>query len=316
MSRKNLLLHAMQKVIAETGGAHLTREARERIARKFADFVFDAGFTHVVNVMDISGKQFRAYIHKRHLETANVRTLQNEAAILRKILRRGGRKAIADASELSNKALGIAGGSRIGKKTAMSYEEYCRARDAAFDKGRPGIAAILRLEWVLGLRGNEALHARLDVLRRWEREAVNGSILVLEGTKGGRMREVQLFDIDAALAAIREAIEVAERQGGFLIIRANGRPSAGLKQARSIYHGWAKRNRIVPHQARCSFAQNQFDEYERAGLTKREALAATSADLGHGHGRGRYVRSVYDRRNMAAAVIPGADEGEKNPSHK
>ena len=35
--------------------------------------------------------------------------------------------------------------------------------------------------------------------------------------------------------------------------------------------------------------------YRNDGLSEREARAATSLDLGHGDGRGRYIASVYAR---------------------
>jgi len=37
--------------------------------------------------------------------------------------------------------------------------------------------------------------------------------------------------------------------------------------------------------------------YRDAGFSQREAGIATSLDLGHGDGRGRYVASVYVRNS-------------------
>lgn len=36
-----------------------------------------------------------------------------------------------------------------------------------------------------------------------------------------------------------------------------------------------------------------------AGFGEREARAATSLDLGHGDGRGRYIASLYARRVLS-----------------
>lgn len=100
------------------------------------------------------------------------------------------RQAIANAPELSNEALGINGGSRLGTKTSMSSEDFRTFTERAERQGRPGMAALLRLERHLGLRGNEAIHAREDTLRRWKRELqADGRITVLAGTKGGRPAE-------------------------------------------------------------------------------------------------------------------------------
>jgi hypothetical protein len=52
---------------------------------------------------------------------------------------------------------------------------------------------------------------------------------------------------------------------------------------------------------RYAFAQEQYRNYRKAGFSNREALALLSKDLGHGDGRGRYVKSVYLR---------GMDESE------
>ena len=42
--------------------------------------------------------------------------------------------------------------------------------------------------------------------------------------------------------------------------------------------------------------------YRNEGLSEREARIATSLDLGHGDGRGRYVASVYVRKGRFAAA--------------
>ena len=39
-----------------------------------------------------------------------------------------------------------------------------------------------------------------------------------------------------------------------------------------------------------------LDLYQAEGFSKEEAAARTSTDLGHGDGRGRYVREVYGRK--------------------
>jgi hypothetical protein len=44
---------------------------------------------------------------------------------------------------------------------------------------------------------------------------------------------------------------------------------------------------------RYAFAQERVQAYRAQGYSEREARAATSQDLGHGEGRGRYIASVY-----------------------
>ncbi len=294
MSRRTRLYGALQGAISKMGGAHLTEEARERTALKFADVMFERGFTHLAKVEDIGGKHLRLYANVRREQNAGTRTLQNELAHLRCMIRKAGRAQVADAPELSNKALGISGGSRIGTKSALTDAELERVCALANELRRPGLAMVLTLERRLGLRGAEALHAKDDTLARWRMELKrDGRIHVISGTKGGRARFVNIRNVDAALSAIEEAFVIAKAQRGFLVVRSNGEPAGGLKQARSIYHSWVRRAGIQPHAARYAFAKEQLDAYKASGYGEREALVAVSHDLGHGDGRGRWVRSVY-----------------------
>lgn len=295
MSRKNALLANLQALVARMGGAHLTRETRVRTMEMFSEIVFLAGFTHLVSAADIGAKHIRAYVAARLVENMAVRTLQNEMAHLRSLLRLAGRGAMLREPSLSNASLGIGGGSRLGKNTALTDDQLREVLLKAEKQGRPGMAALLNLERWLGLRGAEAIHARTDTLNRWLAELESGGkIEVIEGTKGGRRRFVTVKLLDPAKEAVREAIGVAEGQGGFLVVRADGSASGGLKQARSIYHAWMHRSGIKPHAARYAFVRDQVSAYAQK-LSLREAYIAVSHDLGHGSGRSRWVRSVYMR---------------------
>lgn len=296
MSRKTAFQSAIFGVVASLGGSHLTREARQRTAAKFADVVFDVGYTHLSRPSEICGRHIRAFVESRKRQGIGVRTLQNELSHIRKILRAVGKHALADAHGLRNPALGVSGGSRLGAKSAMSDEDYLAITARAIRQGRPGMASLLSLERALGLRGNEAIHARPDTLARWLRElSEEGRITVLAGTKGGRSRTVRVLDTTVAIASVSTALSVCATQGGYLVVRANGRPAGGLQQARAIYHSWASRTGIQPHAARYAFARKQLDGYLSRGYSAREALMSVSQDLGHGDGRGRWIKCVYMR---------------------
>lgn len=216
MSIKTDLIASIKSVISKMGGSHLTQEAQTRTAEMFVEKIHDGGFTNVRDASDIKGAQLRYYVEERAAEGASTRTLQNETAHLRTILRAAGKFAVADAPELSNRALGIAGGSRLGTKTSMTDEQLADLVELACHQGRPGMAAALKLEYHLGLRGNEAIHARSDTLERWSRELQSaGSVLVLSGTKGGRQRKVTPKNVVAALEAVEYALPIAQRQNGF-----------------------------------------------------------------------------------------------------
>lgn len=296
MSRRTEFHASIVAIMARLGGSHLTREARERTAAKFSRLMYEAGYTHLSHPTDISGKHLRAYVAARKAESPGLRSLQNELSHMRSVLKAAGKQAMARAPELTNQALGISGGSRLGTKTAMSREDFQTITERAERQNRPGMAALLHLERRLGLRGNEAIHARPDTLHRWEREIqANGRITVLAGTKGGRPRTVTVHDLPGALAAIAAAQSVCLAQGGYLVVRADGLPAGGLLQARRIYHSWAHRSGVQPHSARYAFARDQLHGYIAQGYSAREALMAVSHDLGHGDGRGRWVKSVYMR---------------------
>jgi len=298
MSRKTTLIGNMKAFARACGGAHLTHEARGNTISMFAAFAVEVGYTHMQQVADIGVKHIRAYVEVRLAAGISKRSLHNEMAHLRAILKRAGCFPAAWKTILSNKSLGLSGTSRQGTKVALSVEEYEGVRALALVQGRPGMAALVGLGFYLGLRANEAIHARTDTLERWLRELrANDTVEVLAGAKGGRSRIIHPVAVEAAIHMVEEALAVAKHQGGYLVLRASGRAAGGLKEARSIYHGWAHRAGFEPHAARYAFAQCQIDGYIARGFAQREAFIATARDLGHGDGRGRFIRSVYGRRS-------------------
>jgi hypothetical protein len=110
---------------------------------------------------------------------------------------------------------------------------------------------------------------------------------MIEGTKGGRMRDV---------AAVRCALEILEASGRrYLLACAKGVETTGLEQAVRVYSKFCSRAGLQSHAARYAFAEERMQAYRNEGYSQREARIATSLDLGHGDGRGRYVASVYVR---------------------
>src|SRR5699024_9377043 len=113
MSRKNKFRASLAAASARLGGSHLTREARQRTTATFTKVMYQEGFTHLTNARNISGRHLRIYVAVRKAQGIGLRTLQNELAHLRGILRSARNHAIADAPELTNGELGIGGGSRL-----------------------------------------------------------------------------------------------------------------------------------------------------------------------------------------------------------
>ena len=312
MSQITMLLAAMMSMAEKVSGGHLTRQAYESTVRMFVAFAAAAGFTHMRSVRDIRVRHLRAFIAKR-LEARrgkSKRRLQNIASHLRRMLREANCHSVADAREFTNRSLGIGGASRKGTKVALTDEEYERIRALAFKQGRPGMAAILRLEKCFGLRGNEAIWAQSDTLERWLVEIVrDGVIGVYAGTKGGKPRAVPVLDLAEAIGAVTEALAVARVQNGFLVVRKNGKPSGGLKQAKSLYHGWAHRAGFQPHSARYTFAQARQEALRTKGFSERETNQIVGLALGHGDGRGRWVEGVYGSRENPTLDTKDEDSG-------
>lgn len=51
-----------------------------------------------------------------------------------------------------------------------------------------------------------------------------------------------------------------------------------------------------PHSLRYAWAQDAIRHYLAQGFSEKESLALTATDLGHGDGRGRWVKQVYGYR--------------------
>jgi len=49
------------------------------------------------------------------------------------------------------------------------------------------------------------------------------------------------------------------------------------------------------HSLRYSLTQEQIRAYRKQGTSLTDALAKTSMDLGHGDGRGEYIKRVYGK---------------------
>lgn len=108
------------------------------------------------------------------------------------------------------------------------------------------------------------------------------------GTKGGRPRWTHLVDPQRALEAVRDALAVVQRDGRL----ARG---ANLRQAATWYRNAMHRLGMQGHSLRYAWARERMDAYLADAIPMAEALARTSMDLGHGDGRGRWVRMVYLR---------------------
>lgn len=269
-------------------GATLTKVAREHTLSHLSQSLRQVGMA--APLKHVAAKHIERYISIQKEAGVSDRTLQNRMAHIRSELRAIGRDKLADSERLSTKNLGIGGASRDGTHRALTEEQYARALEQAQSLSS-GFAACLELQRELGLRMREAIQSA-DSLKSWERALERGDrVRVLHGTKGGRARDTLPNDRQKALQAVKKALEATKENEGRLI------QSKTLEGAARAYGRFCNavgiKGENASHALRCMYAQQRFALHLEELGDRREALAATSLDLGHGDGRGTYVQQVY-----------------------
>lgn len=274
------------------GGAFKTRDDRMNIADRLSSLLKDMN-VQIKHIDHLKSRHIESYIQQRIDAGISKRTIQNEMSAIRVILRQADREKLADSDRLSTKALGIDNASRDGTHRAMPDNKYqdVFTRLGAIDLGVQACAA---LERYLGLRGEEAVQSNKS-LADWSKQLAQGeTVRVIYGTKGGRSRDVRPPDIDKAREAISRALSLAKLQNGKIIDKPD------LKSAQRRHNYCMKVAGAVgefsAHSLRYAFACDAIERYEKQGFSRKDALAQTSMDLGHGDGRGRYIEQVYSRR--------------------
>lgn len=295
MSKKTDAISDLRGAAKEGGGAHLTLDAKMNGMQRFGEFLYERGFQ--VKGIDSIGTRHVAAFAADKMEAINrvtdpeiankmVRTLHNQMSFIRTSLAAAGRADFAKNPAISNKELGIPKADRKGTNTAATPAEFKKAVDSMAARD-PGMAAILRLERTLGLRGAEGMRAGPS-LKTWEKALERGdrTVHVIYGTKGGRPRDSAPINKTEALAAVKAAMAVAKERGGKLL-------EGNLKQAGYKYKNEMSRHaEITGHQLRYSYAQEKQAQY-RENYSPGEASSLVSADLGHGVDRLELIHGVY-----------------------
>ncbi|EGA5116876.1 site-specific integrase [Salmonella enterica] len=291
-----MLEREMRYLAKQAGGAHKTVSDRMAQTKRFCERLAEQN-VQIRHVKHLKAWHIEDYIRHRLAQGMDKRTLQNEMAMIRVVLRQAGRVKLADSDRISNRAVGISGASRNGTRRAITDGKYQAVQESARLKD-PGLAAALELARLMGLRSQEAVQSAQS-LKTWRQALERGEsrLTVLFGTKGGRPRETIILDAGAVRKALDNAIGIAEQRNGRLIDRAT------LKEAMQFWRKQAERLGLTgqnsPHSLRYAWAQDAIRHYLAQGFSEQEALAMTAMDLGHGDGRGRYVAQVYGRRDEA-----------------
>ena len=287
----------MKRLAQQAGGSYKTVDDRIRLAQRFCERLVLAQNVQIRRVEQLKAQHIEGYVRERLAQGITKRSLQNEMAAVRCILKQAGRDRLAQSERLNNRSLGLSGASRSGTKRAITPEYYHHVLETAHIKD-PGLAAALELSRLMGLRSQEAVQSAQS-LKTWRQALDRGEtwLTVVFGTKGGRPRETIILDAGAVKKALDTALAVAEDRHGRLIDKPD------LKSAMKYWHSQASGLGLTgaysPHSLRYAWAQDAIRHYLAQGFSEKEALAMTAMDLGHGDGRGRYVAQVYGRRDEA-----------------
>ncbi|HEE0107377.1 TPA: integrase domain-containing protein [Citrobacter gillenii] len=288
-----ILAQEMMKLAKQAGGSHKTVHDRIALAQRFCERLVMAQNVQIRRVEHLKARHIEGYIRERLAQGISKRSLQNEMAAIRSLLKQAGRDRLAQSERLNNRSLGLSGASRNGTKLAITPEHYRDVLEMARVKD-PGLAAALELSRLMGLRSQEAVQSAQS-LKTWRQALERGEsrLTVVFGTKGGRPRETVILVTGAVRKALENALSVAESRHGRLIDKPD------LRSAMKYWHSQASRIGLTgvfsPHSLRYAWAQDAICHYLAQGVSEKEALAMTAMDLGHGDGRGRYVAQVYGR---------------------
>ncbi|MEC5319329.1 integrase domain-containing protein [Brenneria populi subsp. brevivirga] len=287
-----ILAQEMKTLARQAGGSHKTVHDRMALAQRFCIRLLEQN-VQIRRVEQLKARHVESYIRERLEQGITKRSLQNEMAAIRCVLKQAGRDRLAASERLSNKSLGLSGASRNGTRRAITVEHYRQVLETVHAKDA-GMAAALGLSRLMGLRSQEAVQC-VQSLGTWKQALEHGEtrLTVVFGTKGGRPRETIILDAGAVRKTLDNALSVAENRNGRLIDKPD------LKSAMKYWHGQASRIGLTgaysPHSLRYAWAQDAIRHYLAQGFSEKEALALVAMDLGHGDGRGRYVAQVYGR---------------------
>ena len=297
MSIRRVAYHSVAIANNILGGAKATKSARTRHAREFIDFCLKQG-TPISDLRAATKKSLLGFAE--HMQKRNsLATVQNKLASIRALMA----ARDVDLRQLgidSNSSLGVGQRSRKGVKEPIPDEILDKCLEELLKQGETGMYHALRLERFLGLRGLEAVMSTSALMKfaKEARDMADGSISeidIFDGTKGGRPRQttVILEFAHLTLEAIAGALEFATENRGYLIWSDSG----GLKGARSLYHRIARRvglvGKFAPHSLRYRYVVDKLTELHQLGVPAGEAERLAAGWLGHGSGRGRWVRMVY-----------------------
>lgn len=167
----------MKALAKKAGGSFKTVNDRIHITKRFSEHLRALNI-QIQRVVQIKVRHIECYIEERLELDIGLRTLQNEMAALRAVLRQAGRRQVM---------------------------EKARTQDA-------GLAAALEIARLMGLRSQEAVQSSQS-LKTWLKAISRGEtrLKVVFGTKGGRPRYTTVLDTGAGIQ--RKGVTGADGDG-------------------------------------------------------------------------------------------------------
>lgn len=244
---------------------------------------------------NLTHKQLKKFVDIRVKAGISAHSIQTDVSAIRRAMNGAGRH-IDVIKIFDSKSLGVPSFSREGIGVKVDENVLKNALEKADQK----TASLILLQRHLGLRMNEALHAK-NSLKSWEKVLENGGkdLRLSDGSKGGRPRTISIFDDkrEAVLHAIRENLKATENGKISAISEAKTLATARRYYSKNLAEIGLK-NEFSSHSLRRSFACDQYKNYLEKGYTEKNALSLVSNDLGHGDGRGRWVWNNYIKNSI------------------
>ncbi|WP_049008828.1 phage integrase N-terminal domain-containing protein, partial [Citrobacter koseri] len=119
-----MLMQEMSRLARQAGGSNKTVHDRMALAQRFCERLVVVQNIQIRQVAQLKARHIEDYIRERLQQGITRRSLQNEMAAIRSLLVQAGRDKLAVSERISNRALGLAGGSHTGTHRAIPAAYY------------------------------------------------------------------------------------------------------------------------------------------------------------------------------------------------
>lgn len=285
----------MSASCAHKMGSTTTRVRNKSTFNQLQKIAKNERWENDLSPQNLTQKQLKKFVEIRVKKGISAHSLQTDLSAIRRAITGAGRHL--DCTIIfDSKSLNVPSFSRSGNGIKVDENVLQKALENADQK----TASLILLQRQLGLRLNEALHAKNSLLS-WKKVLENGGkdLRLTDGSKGGRPRTISIFDDkrDAVLHAIRENLKATENGKIHALEGAKTLATAKRYYSKNLAEIGLK-NEFSSHSLRRAFACDQFERYLQKGYSKQNALSLVSNDLGHGDGRGRWVWNNYIKNSI------------------